>query len=103
MKLKRILLVLLAGVIGGIMLTPTNPDQVLPYVEKDIIDFHVHVAGLGFGDSGCFINEAMKNNYRFEFYLRAMGVSVKELKKYGDQIILKKISHAVILSLDGGR
>lgn len=30
--------------------------------EKNIIDFHAHVAGLGYGSSGCFINKEMREN-----------------------------------------
>lgn len=79
--------------------------------DKTIIDFHVHVAGLGYGNSGCFINKTMQDNYRFPFYLMAMGVNEEELKTNGDQILFKKISdavtasksvsHAVILAMDG--
>ncbi|HWV15295.1 MAG TPA: amidohydrolase family protein [Cellvibrio sp.] len=85
--------------------------KLLPFEEKQIIDFHTHVAGLGYGDSGCFINDEMRNNFRFRFYLMAMGTSLDELQREGDQIIFKKISAAVaqsktvdkaaILALDG--
>lgn len=85
--------------------------DLLPFESKAIIDFHVHTAGLGYGDSGCFVNDEMRDNFRFKFYLMAMGTSLKELEKEGDQIVVKKISDAVaqskvvnkavILSLDG--
>lgn len=85
--------------------------NLLPFEHKQIVDFHVHTAGLGYGNSGCFINEEMRNNFRFKFYLMAMGTSLKELEKEGDQVVIKKISDsvaqstvvskAVILSLDG--
>ena len=86
-------------------------EKLLPFKEKQIIDFHAHVAGLGYGNSGCFVNDEMRNNFRFRFYLMAMGTSLQELQKEGDQIVFKKISAAVakskvvdkvvILSLDG--
>jgi len=86
-------------------------DKLLPFEGKHIIDFHAHVAGLGFGNSGCFISDEMRNNFRFKFYLMAMGTSLKELERDGDQVVFKKISDAVaqskvvdktvILSLDG--
>ncbi len=76
-----------------------------------VVDMHVHVAGLGYGDSGCFINETMRENFRFPFYLWAMGVTEEELKKNGDQLLFKRLSHniaastsvdqAVILAMDG--
>lgn len=88
-----------------------SDENLLPFAGKDIIDFHAHVAGLGYGDSGCFVNDEMRNNFRFRFYLMAMGTSLEELEKEGDQIVLKKVSAAVaqskvvdkvvILALDG--
>lgn len=82
-----------------------------PGVGKNIVDVHVHVAGLGYGDSGCFVSEQMRNNIRFPFYLWAMGVTEEELMKHGDQILFKKLSNqiaqsetikqSVILALDG--
>lgn len=85
--------------------------QLLPFADKQIIDFHAHVAGLGYGDSGCFVSDEMRNNFRFRFYLMAMGTSLEELEREGDQVIFKKISAAVaeskvvdktvILALDG--
>lgn len=82
---------------------------VLP--QKSVVDFHVHAAGLGYGDSGCFINQTMRDNFRFPFYLMAMGVTEDELKEHGDKILFEKISkavaesstvsHAVILAMDG--
>ena len=76
-----------------------------------ITDWHVHVAGLGYGNSGNFINVEMRNNFRFKFFLKWMDVTEEELKQYGDQIVVKKlndkieksryIDHAVILALDG--
>jgi predicted TIM-barrel fold metal-dependent hydrolase len=92
----------------------TATEIVLP--QKSIVDFHVHVAGLGYGGpdnkkSGCFINDTMKNNFRFPFYLMAMGVTEKELQQYGDSILFGRISRAVhdsssvsqavILAMDG--
>ena len=76
-----------------------------------ITDWHVHVAGLGHGDSGNFVNEAMRNNFRFKFFLKWMNVSDEELETHGDQIVVKRlnekieqsqyIDRAIILALDG--
>ncbi|MES2673194.1 MAG: amidohydrolase family protein [Pseudomonadota bacterium] len=88
-----------------------SAENLLPFAGKEIIDFHAHVAGLGYGDSGCFVNEEMRNNFRFRFYLMAMGTSLEELEKEGDKIVFEKISVAVaqskvvdkvvILAMDG--
>ncbi|MDX2505559.1 MAG: amidohydrolase family protein [Gammaproteobacteria bacterium] len=82
-----------------------------PGTGKSIIDMHVHVSGLGYGNSGCFINENMRNNIRFPFYLWAMDVTEEELIQQGDRILFKKLSDkvarsetvnkAVILAMDG--
>ncbi len=79
--------------------------------ELNIVDWHVHVAGLGHGDSANFINDAMYNNYRFKFFLKWMNVTEGDLEKYGDQIVVKRlnekieqskyIDQAIILALDG--
>ena len=76
-----------------------------------IIDWHVHVAGLGHGGSGAFVNKAMRENYRFRFFMRWMNVTEAELAEKGDQIIVKKLSQnianskyvdqAVVLAIDG--
>jgi predicted TIM-barrel fold metal-dependent hydrolase len=85
-----------------------DPD---PLEQAHIIDWHVHVAGMGFGGSGNFINEEMRNNFRFDFFLSWMDVTEEELEEYGDQILVKKlgdkivrskyVDQAVVLALDG--
>ena len=82
-----------------------------PGTGKSIIDMHVHVAGLGYGDSGCFINEDMRSNIRFPFYLWAMEITENELREQGDRILFERLSNriaasrtvdkAVILAMDG--
>lgn len=102
--------IFLTGICLSVPVYAGKPDVLLPG-EKSIVDFHVHVSGLGYGDSGCFINQEMRDNYRFRFYLMAMGVTLDELEREGDEILFKKISLAVaesksvsrvvILSMDG--
>jgi len=79
--------------------------------ELHIIDWHVHVAGLGHAGSGAFINKQLRENYRFGFFLKWMDVTEDELAEQGDQILFKKlhdkisqsryIDQAVVLALDG--
>jgi predicted TIM-barrel fold metal-dependent hydrolase len=76
-----------------------------------VIDWHVHVAGFGYGDSGNFINEETRSNFRFKFFINWMNVTENELAAHGDQILIKKldkkiaqskyIDQAIILALDG--
>lgn len=79
--------------------------------DMHVIDWHAHVAGLGYGGSGAFINEQMRNNFRFPFFLKWMGATDKELATEGDQIIIRRLSEAVsqsnyvdqvvVLAMDG--
>ena len=76
-----------------------------------IIDMHVHVAGLGYGDSGCFVSDEMKQSYKFDYYLGAFGVTREELQISGDQLLVQRLANvisesksvqgAVILAMDG--
>lgn len=79
--------------------------------QQHIIDWHVHVAGLGYGESGNFINQTMRDNYRFGFFMKWMQVDEDELKVKGDQLVVLRLSRqideskyvdqAVVLALDG--
>jgi len=80
-------------------------------VKKGIIDMHVHVAGVGAGNSGCHVSDKLRCNWRYKTYLRAFGVTDSDLRRYGDAVVFKKISEridrsksikaAVVLALDG--
>ncbi len=97
----------IALVIG---VTAIEAQTVVPQ-SGNYLDMHVHVAGIGAGDSGVFISDRMRNNFRFDYYLKAMGVSLAELEEHGDQLVVERISAtiadshqvdgAVILALDG--
>ena len=80
-----------------------EPHRLDPDLGKTIIDIHVHVAGLGYGDSGCFIGKELRNNFRFPFYFRAMGVSEQELREQGDRILIDRISQSVAASETVGK
>jgi len=96
----------------GLFFIHENPLQQLdPGTGKNITDIHVHVAGLGYGNSGCFIGQEMRDNIRFPFYLKALGVTEELVRTEGDKIIFKNLSQdiaksqtvkqAVILAMDG--
>lgn len=79
--------------------------------ESPIIDMHVHIAGLGYGKSGCFVSEEMKNSYKFDYYLKAFNVTRKQLETEGDQLLIQrmvetivasqKVDGVVVLAMDG--
>jgi hypothetical protein len=76
-----------------------------------MIDIHCHTAGIGAGESGCFVSPALRRSFRYRFYLKAFGVTERELLQEGDGLILQRISEtlagsrrvsaAVILAMDG--
>jgi len=76
-----------------------------------IIDIHCHTAGIGAGASGCFVSSAMRRNIRFNFFLKAFGITETELIQHGDQLVLERLSRrlgeshhvssAVVLAMDG--
>jgi len=110
--MKKIILLIVIFGFSVFMLTRENTiGELNPGLGKSIIDIHVHVAGLGYGNSGSFINEDMRNNFRFPFYLWSMDVTEEELIEQGDQILFKKLSDkiarsetvkkSVILAMDG--
>jgi hypothetical protein len=76
-----------------------------------MIDIHCHTAGIGAGGSGCFVSQALRRSFRYRFYLKAFGVTERELLEEGDGLILRRLSEtlarsgrvsaAVILAMDG--
>ena len=51
---------------------PYRPVEPLP---PDIVDMHCHIAGIGAGNSGCFISPELRKSWRFRIYLRSFAVS----------------------------
>ena len=114
--IKRLLFILLLLTVvvstAAVLRNPESP-RLIPTggTKQAVVDLHVHVAGLGHGDSGCFINKEMRDNIRFPFYLWSMGVTEEELQQHGDRILFDKLSRdidrsqnvdiAVILAMDG--
>jgi len=89
----------------GPVLTPS------PLPETKIIDMHCHTAGIGAGNSGCFISKDMQESYKFDIYLEAFGVNKEQVDEHGDALIVKKLSEklalsqhvdsAIVLAMDG--
>lgn len=82
-----------------------------PLPAAKILDMHVHTAGIGAGDSGCFISKEMQRSYKFSIYLKSFWTDRKELAEKGDAFVIRTISErlaksehvgaAIILALDG--
>jgi hypothetical protein len=88
---------------------PSLPPEPLP--AAPFLDLHCHVAGLGAGDSGCFVSEQLRRSWKVGFYFRSFGVSRRELAQWGDARCADRLSamlgqsrhvnRAVVLALDG--
>src|SRR2546425_7871829 len=88
---------------------PILPPEPLP--ASALLDMHCHVAGIGAGDSGCFVSPRLRKSWKFSFYLRAFGVSRRDLGKLGDSACGERLSEAlaasrhvnraVVLAIDG--
>ena len=78
--------------------------------SEKIIDMHCHCAGIGAGDSGCFVSAGMQKSWKYQLYFRGFEITEDEVKAHGDQLIIRKIAEqvaqsenvdgAVILALD---
>jgi predicted TIM-barrel fold metal-dependent hydrolase len=100
-----------ALLIGRLVLFKGPYRQPAPLPDTIIIDLHVHAAGIGAGQSGCFISPEMRANFRFRAYLDAFGLTEAELQRHGDALVLRRLSEgiarsehvaaAVVLALDG--
>lgn len=76
-----------------------------------IIDIHCHTAGIGAGNSGCFVSPALQKSWKYRVYLKAFGVREDELQRQGDRLVLQRLSEslaasktvdlAVVLAMDG--
>lgn len=99
------MLLLLAGVLllGREVLFTGPYQKVSALPDSGIIDLHCHVAGIGAGDSGCFISPELRRNFRFRIYLEAFGVTEKEVEEHGDALIPKRISERVAESRHVGK
>ncbi|MBX3748194.1 MAG: amidohydrolase family protein [Verrucomicrobiae bacterium] len=79
--------------------------------DRPIVDLHCHIAGIGAGDSGCFVSPAMRANFRFKIYLDAFDVTEADLIEHGDMLVVRRLSEllarsrhvhqAVVLAMDG--
>ncbi len=94
---------------GAHRLRPDQPSDPLPAFK--FTDMHCHTAGIGAGNSGCFVSDAMRKSFKFDLYLSAFGTSRTEIEARGDSVVIDRIAErlaasehvgrAVVLALDG--
>jgi len=84
-----------------------------PTVEpppRGLLDMHCHTAGIGAGESGAWVSDALRQTWKFNLYLKLFGSQEADLLKHGDTLMLDIISRklqdaeyvddAVILAMD---
>lgn len=79
--------------------------------SQDVVDIHCHIAGIGAGGSGCFVSDPIRRSWKYTIFLKAFGVTEKDLLREGDALIIKRLSRslsesrsvqaAVVLAMDG--
>ncbi len=79
---------------------PYRPPQALPVGR--IVDLHVHTAGVGSGNSGCFISPSLRQSYKFGVYLVAFGVTREEIESTGMPCFFQRVSDMVSSSQSVG-
>lgn len=101
-----------AGLLLGASIAFTAPRAPgnLPAVNS-VVDIHTHVAGLGRGCEGCYVNPALAGSYKFDWYLAAFGTDALEIAERGDPVVAEQLAarvqasrwvrQAVVLALDG--
>ena len=89
---------------------PYRPPTSAPK-QPMVVDVHCHCAGIGGGNSGCFVSRHLQSSYKFGIYLKAFGVTREQLLAEGDGITIRKISEHIgrstnvaaglVLAIDG--
>ena len=64
--------------------------------DSTIVDIHCHTAGIGAGESGCFVSPALRNSWKFPLYLHSFGVSGEELQSEGDGLVIRRLSETLV-------
>ena len=60
--------------------------------ETPVIDIHCHGAGIGAGGSGCRVAPRLRRSWKFRYYLKAFGVTMEDLEREGDRLVLRRLS-----------
>lgn len=110
--IRRLLAALLAlPALAALTLWLWPAAELPPAPPGRYLDLHAHAAGIGAGGSGCFVSAELAGSYKLGFYLRAFGVTIEELERAGDDLLLarlaerlagsRRVGKAVVLALDG--
>ena len=111
LRRHKIGIVVLSTITLSWLCLPARPFRPIEPIPPNIVDMHCHIAGIGAGDSGCFVSPRLQHNWRFNIYLHSFGVTQNEVLVKGDELIADRISESVaqshyvskvvLLALDG--
>lgn len=111
-RISTCLLLIGSLVLAPLLVSKPRPYQpVQPLPTAPFLDMHCHTAGLGAGNSGCFVSDELRHSFKLGFYLKSFGVTEAEILRDGDAIVItrlaerlagsKYVNRAVVLALDG--
>ena len=80
--------------------------QVPPEPRTPVIDFHVHLFGVGTGETGCRVSEEARNHWNYWFLRKLLGLREKHLDQDFVSALVRQLRHsstdkAVLLAHDG--
>jgi predicted TIM-barrel fold metal-dependent hydrolase len=64
-----------------------------------VVDVHIHLAGLGYPDTGCFIRPRLKRTFPFLYLLRRHGIPWNGGPSYPDDLFAQRIAEAITASV----
>ncbi|MGD2062241.1 MAG: amidohydrolase family protein [Nitrospirota bacterium] len=64
-----------------------------------VVDIHIHLAGLGYPDTGCFIQPRLKRTLPILYLLRRHGIPWQGGPSYPDDLFARRLAEAITASV----
>jgi predicted TIM-barrel fold metal-dependent hydrolase len=64
-----------------------------------VVDIHIHLAGLGYPDTGCFIHPRLKRTLPFLYLMRRHGIPWHGGPSYPDDLFARRVAEAITASI----
>ena len=98
----------LGGAAVGFQAACKSPSeqQLLPQPRVPVIDFHVHLFGVGTGGTGCKVSEEARNHWNYWFLRKLLGLRKQHLDQDFVSVLVRQLrgsftDKAVLLAHDG--
>lgn len=76
---------------GGIHGEGLQSGRLMLNASTPVLDAHMHVAGLGYGGTGCFVHPKTLNSLPFHFLRTFLGFTRKDTFERLDELVLQRI------------